>query len=106
MSDDLSRRALLKSTGIFAIIGASVGGASAATGLARPRAMPTGEIISTLSSYMAQAGTRQLPNDVIEKTRHVIFDTFAAMISGSELPPGKFAIQFARAYKGDKVATV
>src|SRR3989442_2027907 len=28
------------------------------------------------------------------------------MVSGSELPPGRFAIQFARAYGGDKVATV
>src|SRR5947208_10387037 len=28
------------------------------------------------------------------------------MISGAELPPGKFAIQFARAYKGEKIATV
>src|SRR6185295_15466288 len=39
-------------------------------------------------------------------TKQAILDTFAAMISGSELPPGKFAIQFARAYKGDRVATV
>jgi 2-methylcitrate dehydratase PrpD len=36
----------------------------------------------------------------------MILDTFAAMISGSELPPGKFAIQFARAYGGPRVATV
>jgi hypothetical protein len=25
------------------------------------------------------------------------------MVSGAELPPGKFAINFARAYKGEKV---
>src|SRR5206468_3700270 len=61
---------------------------------------------STLSSYMSQAATRALPNDVVEKTKHVILDTLAAMISGSELPPGKFAIQFARAYKGEKIATI
>ena len=28
------------------------------------------------------------------------------MVSGAELPPGKFAIQFARNYKGDRVSTV
>jgi 2-methylcitrate dehydratase PrpD len=28
------------------------------------------------------------------------------MISGSELPPGRFAIQFARAYGGEKISTV
>jgi 2-methylcitrate dehydratase PrpD len=36
----------------------------------------------------------------------VILDTFAAMISGSDLPPGKFALQFARANSGDQTATV
>src|SRR5438094_8791550 len=39
-------------------------------------------------------------------TKHVILDTVAAMVSGSDLPPGRFAIQFARVYKGEKVATV
>ena len=41
---------------------------------------------------------------MIEKTKHLILDTIAAMVSGTELPPGKFAIQFARNYKGDRVA--
>jgi 2-methylcitrate dehydratase PrpD len=36
----------------------------------------------------------------------MILDTLAAMISGSELPPGRFAINFARAYKGNPIATV
>ena len=36
----------------------------------------------------------------------MILDTLAAMISGAELPPGKFAIQFARAYGGEKISTV
>ena len=35
-----------------------------------------------------------------------MLDTFAAMISGSELPPGRVGIQFARAHAGEKVATV
>ena len=55
---------------------------------------------------MSEAGTRALPEAVIEKTKHMILDTLAAAISGSQLPPGKFAIQFARAYGGDKIATV
>ena len=33
----------------------------------------------------------------------MILDTLAAMISGSQLPPGKFALGFARGYQGDKV---
>ena len=63
-------------------------------------------LMTTLSTYMAEAARRPLPAPIVEKTKQVILDTIAAMVSGSELPPGKFAIQFARNYKGDRVATV
>ena len=63
-------------------------------------------LMTTLSTYMAEAARRPLPAPVVEKTKHIILDTIAAMVSGSALPPGKFAIQFARNYKGDRVATV
>src|SRR5258708_34684882 len=63
-------------------------------------------LITTLSNYMAAAAGRALPEPVVEKTKHIILDTLAAMISGSELPPGKFAINFARLYKGEKISTV
>src|SRR5678816_2896257 len=65
-----------------------------------------GPIMTRLSTYMSEAASHALPAEVVEKTKHMILDTLAAMISGSELPPGKFAINFARAYKGDRVATV
>jgi 2-methylcitrate dehydratase PrpD len=55
---------------------------------------------------MSQAAGRALPEKVIEKTKHHILDTFAAMISGVDLPPARVAIKFARAYTGEKVATV
>src|SRR5262245_13361532 len=95
----LSRRELLKSVGAFAIAGAGVGRAT-------PPPPADVEITSALSAYMSEAATRKLPDEVIEKTKHAIVDALAAMISGSELPPGRFAIDFTRAYKGDKVATV
>ena len=63
-------------------------------------------IMTRLSTFMSLAAAAPLPAEVVEKTKHMILDTLAAMISGSELPPGKFAINFARAYKGDRVATV
>src|SRR6185369_7535498 len=63
-------------------------------------------LMTTLSNYMAAAGARPLPDTVVEKTKHMILDTLAAAISGSDLPPGRFAIQFARSYGGDKIATV
>jgi len=91
----IKRRDLLRTTG----------GAILALPLTRLR----GETISvtdTLSAYMAAARDRALPAEVVEKAKHHIVDTLAAMISGSTLPPGKLGIEFARAHQGDKVATI
>ncbi len=63
-------------------------------------------VMEKLSTYMSEASGRALPEEVVEKAKHHVLDTFAAMISGSELPPGGAAIQFARAYGGKEVATV
>ena len=63
-------------------------------------------VMERLSAYMSEAGSRALPAEVVEKTKQHILDTLAAMISGSELPPGRTALQFARAYGGRAVATV
>jgi len=59
-----------------------------------------------LSSYMAEARNRVLPDNVVREAEHHILDTIAAMVSGSDLPPGRMAIDFARSYGGEKVATV
>jgi 2-methylcitrate dehydratase PrpD len=63
-------------------------------------------VMEKLSSYMSDAANRALPDEVVEKTKHHILDTLAAMISGSELPPGRAAVQFARSYGGKEIATV
>jgi 2-methylcitrate dehydratase PrpD len=62
--------------------------------------------MSALSEYMSQAGARALPAEAVEKTKQHILDTLAAMVSGSELAPGQFAIRFARTHPSEKVATV
>jgi len=59
-----------------------------------------------LSRYMSEARERALPDEVVEKAKHHILDTLAAMISGSEIRPGRAAIEFVRAYGGKEVATV
>jgi 2-methylcitrate dehydratase PrpD len=94
----VSRRALI-----------GVGTAMAAGALApRARAADTkiGPIMATLSAYMAQAASRKLPEQVGEKSKQMILDALAAMISGSTLAPGKTALKFARAYQGNRIATV
>src|SRR5258708_11090483 len=63
-------------------------------------------IMQQLSAYMSAAGTRAVPEEVVEKAKQHILDTFAAMISGSGLPPGRAALEFARAYGGKEIATV
>src|SRR5688572_19851030 len=77
---------------------------SAALPFARLRAQSP--VMATLSSYMAGAKDRALPPAVVEKAKHHILDTFAAMVSGSELPPGRAALALARAQAGRPVATV
>jgi 2-methylcitrate dehydratase PrpD len=70
------------------------------------RAQSVGPVMSTLSAYMAAAKDRALPPEIAEKAKHHILDTFAAIISGAELPPGKAALALARAQAGRPVATV
>jgi 2-methylcitrate dehydratase PrpD len=49
---------------------------------------------------------RALPAAVVEKTKHHILDTIAAMVSGSRLKPGKQAISYVRTLGGIKEAGV
>lgn len=96
----LTRRALLQTAG---------GAVAAAAFQTRPAAAAAADetsIIGTLSAYMAAAGTRDLPREVIEKTKHHVLDTFAAMVSGAALPPGRVALAYARAHANGKIATV
>nr|WP_294518725.1 MmgE/PrpD family protein [uncultured Rhodopila sp.] len=62
--------------------------------------------MAALSAYMAEAGERPLPDEVVEQAKYHILDTFAAMISGSGLPPAQAALKFARAYTNDATATI
>src|SRR5436853_5520738 len=63
-------------------------------------------VMQALSAYIARALRRPLPPAVLEKTKHHLLDTFAAMLSGSRLPPGKKAISFAKTLGGTKEACV
>lgn len=80
--------------------------AAAASGFGRAAEVPVSAVTTRLSTYMSEAAGRSLPDEVVEKTKHHIIDTFAAMISGADLPPARIALKFARAHAGEKVATV
>jgi 2-methylcitrate dehydratase PrpD len=59
-----------------------------------------------LSGYIASALRTPLPPQVLEKTKHHVLDTIAAMVSGSRLEPGKKAIAYAQTLGGTREASV
>jgi len=63
-------------------------------------------IMRRLSSYIASALRRPLPPAVVEKTKHHMLDTIAAIVSGSRLEPGKKAIGYVRTLAGNREASV
>ncbi len=65
-----------------------------------------GPIMVELSAYMAAAATRPLPEAAAEAARQHLLDTFAAMVSGAGLPPGRTALGFARRHGGSGPAAV
>jgi 2-methylcitrate dehydratase PrpD len=102
----LSRRDLLKSSLMAAAAGIVVPLPRARSFAAvTPSAAPS-EVMKTLAAYMKDAQTRALPPDAAEHTKLHILDTLAAIVSGSDLPPGRAALKFANAYGGAPVATV
>jgi 2-methylcitrate dehydratase PrpD len=106
---NLTRRNVLQRAGWAAAAAALPGamGRSAAFGMEKEKAAENiSPAMARLSTYMSEARDRALPDDVIEKAKQHILDTFAAMVSGSELTPGRAALKFAKSYGGEKVATV
>ena len=84
----MSRRSLLQRMG-WTIAAAAFPSGVFAAGDVSP-------VMTKLSTYMSEASGHALPDEVVEKAKHHILDTFAAMISGSDLPPARAAFQFAR----------
>ena len=98
MTANQTRRGILRSAG-----GLITAAASRSALRAEESVSP---VTAKLSAYMSEASSRALPDDILEKTKHHILDSFAAMISGTQLGPGQVAIRFARAHAGEKIATV
>ena len=95
----MNRRELLQRSGLVLAGTALIPRELLAAGTISP-------VMTQLSTYMSEARTRALPDEVVEKAKRHTLDTFGAMISGSELPPGRAALRFAREYGGEKIATV
>jgi 2-methylcitrate dehydratase PrpD len=94
-----TRRSILRGMGI-GLAGAIVPGRFAFA------ADPISPVMSTLSNYMSAARGRALPAEVVEKAKDHILDTFAAMLSGTDLAPGRAAFSFAKDFSTDKTGTI
>jgi 2-methylcitrate dehydratase PrpD len=108
---DFTRRDLLQRVGLViaaaavpAAENASAQGVAAASDA--PAAGHGGEVMDALSAYMNGAREHTLPGDVVEATKQHTLDALAAIVSGSQLLPGRAAIKFARSYGGEKISTV
>ena len=104
----VTRRRLIRLSGLSTVLAALPPGLARAASFLDADEAPQGvsPIMQQLSAYMGAANTRALPDEVVERAKEHILDTFAAMISGSGLRPGRAALEFARSYGGKEIATV
>ena len=51
-------------------------------------------VMRKLSEYIAAAPRKALPAPVVERAKHHVLDTIAAMVSGAPLLPGRRAIEY------------
>jgi Cft2 family RNA processing exonuclease len=114
MSDDAghTRRWLINASGAAIVSGAipvAAAGAQTASA-ASARAHGAEESVSaataTLADYVAKTLDRELPAEVIVRTKLHVLDTFAAILSGSRLKPGELAARYVDSLGGKPQATV
>ncbi|HEX9329247.1 MAG TPA: MmgE/PrpD family protein, partial [Reyranella sp.] len=105
---DQTRRWLINASGAAILSGALPG--SSAQAAPAPGARTDAETISpdtiTLADYVARTLDRELPAEVVARTKLHVLDTFAAMVSGSRLKPGELAARYVDSLGGKPQATV
>ncbi|SAL51495.1 MmgE/PrpD family protein [Caballeronia udeis] len=63
-------------------------------------------MMRALSEYVASAIERPLPAAVVEKAKHHILDTFAAIVVGASLKPGQVGMAFVESQGGKPECTI
>src|SRR5262245_738889 len=110
MSDeaDQTRRWLINASGAAILSGAIPGSSAQAAPAASARtdADAISPATTTLADYVAKTLDRELPAEVVARTKLHVLDTFAAMLSGSRLKPGELAARYVDSIGGKPQATV
>ncbi len=58
------------------------------------------DLMGAVSAFIANGAKAELPREVVETAKLHILDTLAAMVSGSQLIPGKRAMRYVRSQGG------
>src|SRR3972149_10757302 len=66
----------------------------------------TTSVTPDLIRYMAKASASPIPSQVLVKAKHHILDTIAAMVSGTTINPGIFALRYIEQQGGNPEAQV
>jgi 2-methylcitrate dehydratase PrpD len=120
MSDDPDqiRRWLINASGAAILSNALAGGTSYAQVAGAPAAKaaqdtdepaadaPISPVTTALCEYVAATLDRDMPPEVVAKTKLHTLDTIAAMVSGSRLKAGKLAARYVDSLGGQPQATV
>src|SRR6266849_2495999 len=120
MSDgpDHTRRWLINASSAAILSNALAGGASHAQVAAAPAVkaaaeaedtaadQPISPITTALCEYVAKTLDREMPPEVVVKTKLHTLDTIAAMVSGSRLKAGEMAARYVESLGGKPQATV
>jgi 2-methylcitrate dehydratase PrpD len=113
---DHTRRWLISGSGAF--LSGALANTSSYAQIASPSAtksqdpdQPVGEttispVTTALCDYVAEALGREMPPEVVAKTKLHTLDTIAATVSGSQLNPGKLAARYVAGLGGKPQATV
>lgn len=64
------------------------------------------KIIDQLVDFMLAARDAALPYEVVQKAKNHLLDTLAAIVSGSQLAPGRLGLEYARLEGGKSEALV
>src|SRR5262245_58058409 len=114
MSDeaDHTRRWLINASGAAILSGAMPIAQAVAqpAGAAQPPASRVDDTISaatiTLADHVVKTLDRELPPEVVARTKLHVLDTLAAMLSGSRLKPGQLAARYVDSLGGKPQAIV
>jgi 2-methylcitrate dehydratase PrpD len=116
MADDAdqTRRWLMNAGGAAILSGAIPGATAHAQNTGSPPAAasregrddPISPSTIALADYVAGALDRELPREVVARTKLHVLDTFAAMLSGSRLKPGNLAARYVESLGGKPQAMV